>query len=257
MKLFEKIGKRSQTNKYNKSSGSIAVYDSKMSPPRLISVAAASCSEFIEKLTTSTYRECQQKGVSFPYTVLREAVENLIHAGFKEVVISVLDGGNMIRISDQGPGIKDKKRAFEPGFTTASNDMQKHIRGVGSGLPLMREIMSFSGGNIDVENNLASGTVITLSLTSSTDQDNSQLQEEDVKHLTRRQAAILSLVTELSQAGPSKISKELSLTLSTVHRELVCLEEMGLLKSGSQGKRFSTTKGLNSLNKTVFNFGEI
>ena len=31
--------------------------------------------------------------------------------------ISVLDGGNVVRVSDKGPGISQKERAFEFGFS--------------------------------------------------------------------------------------------------------------------------------------------
>ena len=44
--------------------------------------------------------------------VIREIVENFIHAHFVEPIISILDGGNTIRFADQGPGIEDKERAF-------------------------------------------------------------------------------------------------------------------------------------------------
>ena len=56
-----------------------------------------------------------------------------------------MDGGNRIIISDQGPGINDKDKAFLPGFSSASKSMKKYIRGVGSGLPIVRETIDFSG----------------------------------------------------------------------------------------------------------------
>ena len=37
--------------------------------------------------------------------VIREIVENFVHAHFAEPIISILDGGDTIRFADQGPGI--------------------------------------------------------------------------------------------------------------------------------------------------------
>ena len=62
-----------------------------------------------------------------PYTVINELIENLIHAFFRDVVVTILDGGRVIRISDHGPGIPDKDRAFLPGFTTATADQRRFI----------------------------------------------------------------------------------------------------------------------------------
>ena len=249
MKLLERAStKKREEIIIVKRVGRIAVYDAPTAPPRLIKIEASGWDELIEKLTTTSYKESQQKGGSFPYVVLREVVENLIHANFQEIVISILSDGNTIRITDQGPGISDKSQAFEPGFTTATEDMKRYIRGVGSGLPVVREIMTFSGGNVEIKDNLASGTVITLSLASSTKK---AAKAAAVPALTRRQIGILSLITELGVAGPSEINKELDLSLSTAHRELICLEDEGLLKSDSQGKRECTSKGLGCLSETI------
>ncbi len=227
----------------------IAVYDTQASPPRLIKIQADSWSDLIESLATTTYRECQQKGSSFSYVVLREIIENLVHADFLEVVISVLDDGNTIRISDQGPGVTDTSRAFEPGFTTATRDMKRYIRGVGSGLPVVKELMTFSGGRVEINDNLGSGTVVTLFLGARKD-------VSPEPSLSKRQISVLSLVTELGSAGPSDISKEIKIGLSTVHRELIYLEEVGLVTSNEQGKRCCTQRGLSFLNKAVAPRGE-
>lgn len=228
-------------------SGRIAVYDAPTSPPRLFKVAASSWPDVIERLATTTYEECQKKGASFPYVVLKEVVENLIHANFQEIVISIINNAHTIRISDQGPGISDKELVFEPGYTTASSQMKRYIRGVGSGLPVAKEIMTFSGGKIEINDNLGPGTVVTLSLV----EDTVDRSARPAYSPSKRQTTILSLITELGSAGPSEVSKELGLSLSTVHRELICLEDYGLLKSDGQGKRAASTEGLNYLNRAV------
>ncbi|GAG73600.1 unnamed protein product, partial [marine sediment metagenome] len=89
------------------------------------------------------------------YVVIKEIVENLIHANFNEVVVSIYKDGNVIRISDQGPGITDKKKAILPGFTTAKEDMKRYIRGVGSGLPIAKESIELSGGSMNIDDNLS------------------------------------------------------------------------------------------------------
>ena len=58
----------------------------------------------------------KEQGGSISVMVIREIVENFIHAHFMEPIISILDGGNTIRFADQGPGIEDKELAFEFGI---------------------------------------------------------------------------------------------------------------------------------------------
>ena len=122
--------------------------------------------------------------------------------------------------------------------------MRQYIKGVGSGLPVVRELLSFSGGTIEIEDNLSRGTVVTIKL------DNKK-SGSPTTPLSKRQVSILSLITELGSAGPSVICREIKLGLSTVHRELIFLEDVGLIESLSQGKRGPTPKGLEVLNKTI------
>lgn len=111
-----------------------------------------------------------QKPMPLPMTkealyriAIKEVVENLLHADIQEAVITILPDGNTIRVSDQGPGIPDKEKAFLPGFTTASSKMKEIVRGVGSGLPIVKDSMRSIGGTILIEDNLKQGCVITLS----------------------------------------------------------------------------------------------
>ena len=103
-------------------------------------------------------------GGTVPYSVIREVAENFIHAEIRESVVSILDRGDTIRFSDQGPGFSDSVRAVEPGYTTATSEMKRYIRGVGSGLPLAKECLSFSGGSLSIEENLGSGAVVTVAV---------------------------------------------------------------------------------------------
>ena len=91
-------------------------------------------------------------------------MENLLHACFRDVVVTILDDGHTIRISDHGPGVDDKDRAFLPGFTTATAEQRLIIRGVGSGLPLARDSLQLLRGVLTVEDNLGGGAVFTIKM---------------------------------------------------------------------------------------------
>jgi hypothetical protein len=247
----------------------IALYDNMRSVPRIIDSAYSNIRDFIDDASQKTYNLSHQMGGNIPYTIIREIIENLIHADFKEIIITILGGGNNIIISDQGPGIEDKEKAFLPGYTSATTSMKEYIRGVGSGLPIVKETITFSGGSINISDNIKMGTVISLSLESdsgidskapitsqkvfSSHADSSQKtpSEEfnnlDSKMLTDRQKKILFLMLELEKTGPSTIAKELGFSLSTSYRELIFLEKNKLLASCGSGKRKLSKKGLKYL----------
>ncbi|MDO8886381.1 ATP-binding protein [Candidatus Oleimmundimicrobium sp.] len=237
----------------------IAVYDTPSSAPRVIELSHDDYQEFINILSTKTYQFSQEKGGGVPFTIIKELIENLIHAHFKEVIITILDNGNTIKISDQGPGIKDKEKAFEPGFSTANQEMKKIIKGVGSGLPITKEILKITGGSIKIEDNLNTGSVVTIKLPSTPSLATKSMPADTPKaktskesdsskfNLSNRQKKVLFLVTEVGPVGPSKIAKELNLGLSTAYRDLSFLEELGLVKANEQGKRGLTQKGIRYL----------
>jgi len=142
----------------------IAVYDNLKSLPRIIDLNFQTVSDFISKTSEEVYDLSHKQGGKIPYTIIKEIIENLIHASFKEIIINILNNGNKIMISDQGPGIFDKEKALLPGYTSATSEMKKFIRGVGSGLPIVSETISFTGGVLDIKDNIKNGTVVTLSI---------------------------------------------------------------------------------------------
>jgi len=238
----------------------LAIYDSLSAAPRVVDLSGQSYEELLDLLATKTYQFSHEKGGVVPFTVIKEVVENLIHAYFREAVITILDNGNTIRISDQGPGIQEKEKAFLPGFSTATAAMKEVIKGVGSGLPIVKEALGCSGGEISIEDNLSQGTVITLTMPTrpTTDSQNSPKDEKvqttvvvDVPVLNKRQKRVLFLVTELGEAGPSKIAAEIDVSLSTAYRDLTLLEELDLIQSDEHGKRSLTTKGVQQLDKIL------
>ncbi len=264
----------------------IAIYDSLKSLPRVVDLKFSKIDDFINNTTEQIYSLSHGQGGTIPYTIIKEIVENLIHANFKEVTISILNNGNQIMISDQGPGIQNKEKAVLPGFTSATQEMKRFIRGVGSGLPIAKETILFSGGSIDIDDNINRGTVVTLKIgqpqskeppikeyaekkevssdTKETyenkapdilNQDNSLAFDAYSKiNLTLRHIKILYLVLELEEVGPSMISKELNFSLSTSYRELLSLEKEGLLISDSSGKRQLSKKGAKYLEYYSNNF---
>lgn len=230
----------------------VAVYDSPMAAPRIEDVFGENPSALIHALSQRVYDLAHSLGGAAPYTVLREVVENLIHAEFREIVVSIMDGGRTLRFADQGPGIGDKDRAMKPGYTTATVYMKDFIRGVGSGLPIVHEFLAREGGSVVLEDNLGRGTVVTLCFDRPDDVPDIPLQEDarggrpdrmDVPPLSLRQKKVLSLVMELSEVGPTLVSKELSVGLSTAYRDLAALEEYGLIEADETGKRVLTGLG--------------
>lgn len=250
----------------------IAVYDNMRSIPRIVDLSYNNISDFINETSQKTYSLSHEIGGRIPYTIIKEIIENLIHAEFKEVVITILERGDHIIITDQGPGIEDKEKAFLPGYTSATTKMKEYIRGVGSGFPIVKETITFSGGSIDVKDNIKNGTVISLKIVQP--EKSEQIKETgpktideapavvpgedkkiitddidkfDHKVLSDRQKKILFVILELEEAGPSTIASELGFSLSTSYRELIYLEKNKLLTSSSNGKRKLSKKGVKFL----------
>lgn len=248
----------------------VAVYDALSAAPRVEEVGPGAVGEYIEALATLVYQLAREQGGTIPYTVVREVTENFIHADFAEPVVSVLDNGHTIRFADQGPGILDSDRAVLPGYTTASGEMKRYIRGVGSGLPIVREHLAISGGSLVIEDNLGgSGSVVTLSEQAPAVRPHARPAESyeiaeplaleeslldftqraaptPAVRLSTRQKQVLALVLESGLAGPSLVSRELRVGISTAYRDLASLEDMGLISSDG-GKRTLTDAGLEYL----------
>lgn len=228
----------------------IAIYDSLAVAPRVEDLASDSLADAVEQLASRTYNIARERGGSIPYTIIREVSENLIHAGFCEVVVTILDGGATVRFADQGPGIPDKQKVFEPGFSTATAKMKTIIRGVGSGLPIVRETLTFSRGTIEIDDNLGRGTVVTLrSAAAGQPSDESSMADMPVPRLSERQKQALSIILELGSVGPSALSRELDVGVATAYRDLAFLEEAGLIAADATGKRSLTTYGVTCLER--------
>src|SRR5665648_892530 len=151
----------------------IAIYDTLTSPPRVIAVEEKDLPALIASLAEKTYHYCREQGGQIPYTVLQELMENLLHACFRDVVVT----------------IKMPAHAPEP-----------------EAAPRVPEVK-----------------------------------------LTTRQTKVLVLLMELGSSGPTAIAKELDISSATAFRELVVLQDMGLIHSLGDGKRALREEGLRLL----------
>lgn len=248
--------------------GLVAVYGSVGSGPTIEKIGGRNPSSFIETLSSAVYSTARNLGGPIPYIAIREVVENLIHANFAEVVVSILDAGCTLRIADQGPGIDNKEKAVAPGYTTATKTMKQYIRGVGCGLSLAVDLLAQKQCRLQIDDNLTGGTVVTIYSSQptaevplikadsepvllSTPMDlGSKLSydQKTVPKLSTRYKRVLSLVFEFGEVGPTLISRELSIGLSTAYRDLSSLEQAGLLTTKENGKRALTDLGLNYIN---------
>ncbi len=142
----------------------IAVYDSMVVPPRVVTVPPSDVRTYLDEITKNVWELSTQQGGEWPFHIIRELVENYIHASFIEPTISIMDKGQTISFSDQGPGIPNKEAALRPTFSSATKAMKRYIRGTGSGLPMVEATVRLQHGSISIEDNLGQGAVITVSL---------------------------------------------------------------------------------------------
>lgn len=234
----------------------IALYDDLLSVPQIIEIPPAPTTDFIGALSSEIYNQAHSIGGGIPFTAIKQVAENFIHAHFQEIVVSILDKGNTIRFSDQGPGIKDKEKAQQPGFSSATFSMKQYIDGVGSGLPIVKEYLDIKHGHLYIEDNLNGGSVITLTLTSSSttpfrtsELNTNQTYSNDTQFENINNDAVIneqliwSITTSLSKRGKNilllflqedlwgvqDIADSLKYPLSSTHSELKKLEEFGLI----------------------------
>jgi hypothetical protein len=209
-----------------------ARYGAPTDPPAVTELAADDAA-LVEELSALI----AESAVGIPLLAVREIVENLVHADFEGVSVSVLDGGARVRIADRGPGIPDKARALEPGFSGACDRARALVRGVGSGLPVAAAVMERLGGSLDVDDNIAGGTVVTLTGPASAEDPAAGAV------LTDAARQILALLVELAPVTADRIAAELDMPLPACGRELVLLEHRGLVERAPDGTRSLTPAG--------------
>lgn len=227
----------------------IAVYDDLRSAPRVIEIQPNTTAEFIENLSSKIYEQAKLAGGTIPYTVIREVSENFIHAQFSEIIVSILDQGKTIRFSDQGPGITSKDKAQLPGFTSAIEPMKHYIRGVGSGLPIVKDYLDFSNGTITIEDNLECGAVVTVSLAPPKKEPERQRSIDAlIPPLSPREKDLLPFFLHEGALGVTDLVNLTGLPQSSTYVTLKKLEESGLIEKTVGQKRILTDLGFQVAN---------
>ena len=232
---------------YVSATARVALYDDMKSAPRITKVSPAATNDFIENLTTTVYEQSKLAGGSIPYTLIREVSENFIHAQFREIVVSILDDGNTVRFADQGPGIQEKEKAQQPGFSSAIEPMKDYIRGVGSGFPIVKDYLDDREGSIVIEDNLTTGAVVTISLVKKKGPARAPVMQTSVPlppiPLSEREKTFVKLLQREGELGITEL-KDLSETpASTTYNTLQKLEETGLVEKTPSKKRTLTELG--------------
>ena len=251
----------------------IAVYDDKAAAPRVVLVEPKDVRSYLDEIAATVNQLAHEQGGKIPFMVMREIVENFIHARFVAPTISIMDNGNTIRFSDQGPGIKEKNRALEFGTSSATEEMKSFIRGVGFGLPYAQQYMVEKGGSLTLEDNISGGTIVTLSTRRSKDAHIQTLptQEEaeelpvnqnqqTVSHapqavshqiaaqpatqlpnlvLTDRAKQVLQYLSEHEWVGATELTSAFGLSTPTWSRELKSLVNIGII--GKVGQKYKLT----------------
>lgn len=226
----------------------IAVFDDLAAAPRVVIIEPKDIRSYLEEITSTVTKLAKEQGGHIPFMVIREVVENFIHAYFIEPTISILNDGDTIRFSDQGPGINEKERALEYGTTSATEEMKKYIRGVGSGLPYAQQYMLDHGGSLTIDDNINSGTIVTISygtpLTSSQIHENHGEKEGTTStyKLNDRSQKIIKFLSTHDFVGPKDLNTTFGDSEPTWSRQLKELEEQGILKKQGQ-KRYLTEVG--------------
>jgi anti-sigma regulatory factor (Ser/Thr protein kinase)/DNA-binding transcriptional ArsR family regulator len=236
----------------------IAVYDDAAAAPRVLIIDPSDVRNYLEEITQTVTKLSHEQGGSIPFMVIREIVENLIHAYFIEPAISILPGGNTIRFSDQGPGIKEKDRAMEYGTTSATEDMKRYIRGVGSGLPYANQYLLDKGGSLLIEDNMARGTVVTISMEQHVKKEPIQSMSPETENalplvsdaalkfpkISTRGKKILKYLRSHELVGPKELIATYGYSAATWSRELRALDEDGItIKERDGQKRHLTPIG--------------
>jgi DNA-binding transcriptional ArsR family regulator len=232
----------------------IAVYP-RGGEPEVTEAAAANPRSATAKFTRLVLEKVREVGGRVPEESVREVIENLVHAGYRGVVISVLEEGNVVRVSDKGPGVEHKERAMEFGFSGATPEALGEIRGVGAGLGIARAAAEKMGGTVELEDNIGGGTVATISVPG--DGEVSKEREPVAKappqrrypdgvprmNISERQQKVLITVLECGEVGPSTVADQLEISVSTAYRDLSVLEEHGLVVADESGKRLVSPLG--------------
>ncbi|RJP33038.1 MAG: ATP-binding protein [Actinobacteria bacterium] len=208
----------------------------------VVDVEGGSFSDYASKLSALIVQALLDRDIIAPLVALQEIVDNLVHALPCSVSVVLDPQHKNLFISDTGPGIHRLDLAFDLGYSTARELHRSYIRGVGIGLFLAREDLRSLGGELRLESDPGRGTYAHLAF-SAAPPSPGWAGGAGAFHLTQRQNNILFLLSEGESLGPSQVSSELNTGVSTAHRDLIKLQDLGLIYSNSSGKRFLSELG--------------
>lgn len=238
----------------------LAIYGDGEPAVRIEEIEGTGPQELIHRLSTRVEQVIRDNGSTLPQAAVKATLENLVHAAFRGVTVSILDGGQLVRIADHGPGIADKQLALTPGYSGADEAKRCLIAGVGAGLPTAKQLVEAAGGRLELDDNLGGGTVISMSILSSAPVRASAEApvRVDGEGPAGRQTApglarsavsdggkrVLLLVAELGGAGLPTICAELRVDRSAAEIELERLRRLGLVDPNGGEQMTLTPAGL-------------
>ena len=241
-------------------SARLAIYRDGEPEPKVEEVQGTGPEELIHRLCTATERVIREQGAILPQPAIKALIENLVHARFQSPTVSILDGGRTVRVADRGPGIVDKQRAVEPGFSSAGEAERRIIAGVGSGLAVAARQAEAAGGRLEITDNLGGGTVVTLEFAGAgrhvdsavpgsqpIDLAPSNLADQGPSELSDNGKRVLLLLAELGGSELTTICDELRIPAGAARSELDSLRRLGLLDPHDQAHLMLTPAGLSYL----------
>jgi hypothetical protein len=240
-------------------SARLAIYRDGEPEPKVEEVQGTGPEELIHRLCTATQRVIRDQGAILPQPAVKALIENLVHARFQSPTVSILDGGRTIRVADRGPGIADKQRAVEPGYSSAGEAERRFIAGVGAGLAVAARQAEESGGRLEISDNLGGGTVVTLEFAGTDTSVGPALARPEPtrrrpypdadrpSELSDNGKRVLLLLAELGGSGLTTICDELRIPADAARSELDSLRRLGLLDPSDQTHLLLTPAGLKYL----------
>jgi len=242
-------------------SARLAIYRDGEPGPKVEEVQGTGPKELIHKLCTATEAVIRDLGADSPQPALGALIENLVHAGFESPSISILDGGRTLRVADRGPGIADKRRALEAGYSSAGAAERRVIAGVGSGLAIAAWQAERRGGKLEITDNLGGGTVVTLTFAGAVGDavveravpllatlvESRPANSDRPSELSDNGKRVLLLLAELGGAAVETICDELRISGPAAGSELDSLRRLGLLDQTDRFHVVLTPAGLGYL----------
>ena len=186
----------------------IALYDDLRSAPRVTEIHPAPTAEFIESLASKFMKQAKNAGgpfrtpssAKYRKTSSTRVSPRLPCPSWTRAIPSVSP--------TMCPGIPYKDQAQIPGFTSAVEPMKHYIRGVGLGLPIVKEYLDFSHGTITIEDNLGTGAVVTISLRAGEATDMPPVDQSSALHPASAQPSAMEPAYPMHEA-PQQLQQQI------------------------------------------------